>query len=220
MLKKLDLKKITAVCIDGRDLTNSDINHYNLVFNHMKRSADFYRILWVGKKNLNIENVDYYHVDGMSIGDYSNFCIKKLNILVESEFCLVFQSDGFIINPDIWRDSFYDYDYIGAPWPLYLGWPKEGSQVGNGGFSLRSKKFLEVASQMPESTHNEDAYIVITRKDDLSKNNIKIAPLEVAKDFSVENPLDDNHNIETSFGFHSKSLLPEVLSRKIKNENV
>jgi hypothetical protein len=49
----------------------------------------------------------------------------------------------------------------------------------------------------------------------LEDNNIKIAPLEVAINFSVENPIDDSHNIYTCFGFHSKELLIEVLKNKI-----
>ena len=39
---------------------------------------------------------------------------------------------------------FFDYDYIGAPWPNNFV-----NRVGNGGFSLRSKKFLELTAKIP-----------------------------------------------------------------------
>ena len=35
---------------------------------------------------------------------------------------LTIWTDGFIVHPEMWRDEFLKYDYIGAPWPL----PKEG----------------------------------------------------------------------------------------------
>ncbi len=42
--------------------------------------------------------------------------IKRINSYVATPFALVIQYDGFILNPDAWRDEFLDYDYIGAPW--------------------------------------------------------------------------------------------------------
>ena len=84
--------------------------------------------------------------------DYSRFMIYNLNEHVDSDFALTIQHDGFIINPNAWRDDFLDYDYIGAPWP----WREQGFvtpfgehiSVGNGGFSLRSKKLLELPTKV------------------------------------------------------------------------
>ena len=36
-----------------------------------------------------------------------------MNMLI-TDFVLTIQHDGFILNPDAWRDDFFDYDYIGA----------------------------------------------------------------------------------------------------------
>jgi len=47
---------------------------------------------------------------------YSSFMIKRINSYVATPFALVIQYDGFILNPDAWRDEFLDYDYIGASW--------------------------------------------------------------------------------------------------------
>ena len=31
---------------------------------------------------------------------------------------MVVHADGFIVHPEMWRDEFLDYDYIGSPWPI------------------------------------------------------------------------------------------------------
>jgi hypothetical protein len=47
---------------------------------------------------------------------HSSFRVKQLNTYVDTPFALVFQYDGFILNPGAWQDEYLDYDYIGALW--------------------------------------------------------------------------------------------------------
>ena len=77
---------------------------------------------------------------------------------------LVIQDDGHIVNPSLWDEEFLKYDYIGLPWPFEDSWiekqlkeqrpiirkvyPK--NRVGNGGFSLRSRKFLEFSDSFKD----------------------------------------------------------------------
>lgn len=42
--------------------------------------------------------------------------IKELNKYIETDYVLIVQYDGFILNPKAWMDEFLEYDYIGAPW--------------------------------------------------------------------------------------------------------
>ena len=87
-----------------------------------------------------------------SIHDYNYYCIYNLTRHIDTDYCLLVQPDGFVINPDKWDDEWYNYDYIGAPWP----WREQGFvtpfgehiAVGNGGFSLRSKKLLDVPGKV------------------------------------------------------------------------
>jgi hypothetical protein len=178
----------------------------------MMDRVDFYDVKVFTTSDIGVHGIKNIIIDPMGIGEYSNFCVTYLNEHIDSDFCLVFQDDGFILNPHLWDDSFYDYDYIGAPWPLYIGWPKEGEQVGNGGFSLRSKKFLESSSRLPRTMSNEDTYLVCKNRKILESDGIKIAPVEVARKFAIEFPLDDQHNINNCFGFHAKSLLDSAVN--------
>lgn len=58
--------------------------------------------------------------------------------LFSSEKILLFQEDSIIFRSNI--EDFLDYDYIGAPWPLHTN--DTQGRVGNGGFSLRTRKIM------------------------------------------------------------------------------
>jgi len=73
--------------------------------------------------------------------EYSEFIIKNLSKYITTSHVLVIQADGYVINGDAWNDEFLQYDYIGAPW-LYL----DGRNVGNGGFSLRSRRLQDIVA--------------------------------------------------------------------------
>jgi len=68
---------------------------------------------------------------------------------IDTEFCLVVQRDGFILNPGKWDNEWLRLDYIA---PLFMQY----DIVGSGGFSLRSKRMMEtIAGDWPkwDGTH-------------------------------------------------------------------
>ena len=71
--------------------------------------------------------------------------IKRLDRFIDSDFVLVVQWDGYVLNASRWRDEFLLFDYVGARWPHH----DDAYIVGNGGFSLRSRELLK-ALQDPE----------------------------------------------------------------------
>lgn len=60
--------------------------------------------------------------------------VYELGDYIETDFVMLVHYDGFIVHPELWRDEFLDYDYIGAPWPL----PKEGTIPPTGTFTATS----------------------------------------------------------------------------------
>ena len=138
-------------------------------------------------------------IDHMSINSkqaYSKFILQELHKHIHTDFVLIVQWDGYIINPDAWNDQFLEYDYIGAVWP----WHIEGRRVGNGGFSLRSRVLCELTAS-PDfvyTNENEDDQICHANRDFLEDQGMKFAPEEIARYFSFERELS---NIKT-FGFH------------------
>ena len=57
------------------------------------------------------------HIESVTnIDAYSNFVVHKLNSYIDTDFVLLIQYDGFILNPSAWQAEYLKYDYIGAPW--------------------------------------------------------------------------------------------------------
>jgi hypothetical protein len=133
-----------------------------------------------------------------STAAYSNFVFKRLPALVETPYVLIVQWDGYVVDPSAWRPVFRDYDYIGARWPRVRG----RMSVGNGGFSLRSRKFMEALSDPRftlDENVNSDWFVCRTLRPALERDHgICFATPRVADRFSYE-------SIEPrkpSFGFH------------------
>lgn len=129
---------------------------------------------------------------------YSEFVLRRLAGHIATPFVLLVQWDGYIVDPDRWSDEFLHYDYIGAPWH----WHGDGMTVGNGGFSLRSRRLLELMTTpgLPERGEQpEDHYICRTLRPLLeSRHGIRFAPQALAERFAYE----CSHPEEPTFGFH------------------
>ncbi len=151
-----------------------------------------------------------------NINDYNYFVFRHLGTYIDTPFCLMIQYDSWIINPDLWDDNWLKYDYIGAPWVIkndaYL-WNGIHIRVGNGGFSLRSKKLLDLPNNynLPlleeQGWYNEDGNICIYHRKTMLEHGIRYAPVSVAAKFSYEVPVPENTGVKT-FGFH-KNYPPE-----------
>jgi len=137
--------------------------------------------------------------------EYSEFVLKNLTNQITTSHALIIQWDGFVINPTAWSSDFLDFDYIGAPWPQF-----QHHTVGNGGFSLRSKRLLECLAD-PEIilSHPEDLCICRSNRQLLEdKHAIRFAPADVAEHFSVER----HHKKKDTFGFHGIFNIPDLFS--------
>ena len=179
-------------CVDiNRLLVAIEISSLELEFDDIKiltsQSSD-------RKKIVKIDEVK-------SINEYNQFIIKRLNNHINTDFVLIIQHDGFVLNPKAWTGDYLNYDYIGAPW-----WEKGKFIVGNGGFSLRSKKLLNLLQsddviQIPND-EPEDWFICVTMRHYLEGKGIKFAPVPLAKKFSLEGNEKLGIKWADQFGFH------------------
>lgn len=146
---------------------------------------------------------------------YSKFCIQELHKHITTEHMLICQHDGYVNNWQAWDNDWLQYDYIGAPWHY-----NDGYAVGNGGFSLRSRRLMEIVATDPkiEITHPEDHHICRTYRAYLEKNyGIKFAPLEVAEKFSFEGYMQPTKILSNQFGVHGTNPR-KVVAKPIKTE--
>lgn len=144
---------------------------------------------------------------------YNEYVFLNLGKHVNTSHCLLVQYDSWILNADVWDNDWLQYDYCGAPWPKvensYMANNGDRVNVGNGGFSLRSKKLCDLPFKMnwnlkqEQSFFNEDGNICCYWRREMLENGIKYAPVEVAAKFSYENPIiENNFGKMKTFGFH------------------
>ena len=141
-----------------------------------------------------------------SRGDYSRFMLRELADHVGTAHALCVQWDGFVLNGAAWEPAFLEFDYVGAVWPHF----SDGHDVGNGGFSLRSRRLLEACRQLPfDGVEAEDVVIGRKCRSELEASGIRFAPANVARRFAYERSAPTGRE----FGFHGAYNLVEQLSR-------
>jgi hypothetical protein len=141
----------------------------------------------------------------MSYQQYSLFTMYCLHMYIKTSHCLIVQDDGWVLNGKNFKPEYYEYDYIGAPChaglkdgKLYFSYTWQSVQdplvVQNGGFSLRSRKFLKCLAKRglmyrffgAEPMCNEDVQLTTILRPQLEKLGMKFAPLELSREFSME----------------------------------
>lgn len=167
-----------------------------------------------------------------SIDDYNYYMIYQLWRHVETEFALIVQADGYVLNPELWHPEYLEFDYIGAPWPTsqhaYIDPFGNHQRVGNGGFSLRSKRLLEVPNRidipfevnrsdfynhMGVNLLSEDGNICVHNRHLYLEDGCSFAPFDVALRFSIEKRLFQRAFART-FGFHKKIPIQSLIRDK------
>ena len=143
------------------------------------------------------------------IADYNRLITRTLAEHLRCDHVLVVQYDGFVLHPDAFETEFLAYDYIGAPWP-----GQADADVGNGGFSLRSRRLVDTVASLPYDTSAEAEDLFICRSARALLENhagLRFAPRALATRFSVEYPAVPHR----TYGFHGIFHLPAVYRQDI-----
>lgn len=199
-MSKIKLPNVTLVCVDTANIKNA-VNAVQNCMEHVQfGSVKFFSLFPEG--DTDVGEVECYSIPEIkSIEDYSHFIFFKLYRYIETDFVMICQHDWFIVNPKAWDPNFLKYDYIGAPW-----WYEDNHNVGNGGFSIRSRRLMEYM-QNDETLidwrgyHPEDDRICRQYRPELEAAGFRFAPEHLAARFSWEgNGKYPKYN--GSFGFH------------------
>ncbi len=206
------LNNVTLVSV-----TSVNLDRTIRALNYSSKLINFNEVLLLTDKDVSSEDIKTIQIDKLDYIGYSKFIIYELHKYINTDFALIIQDDGFIINPESWSDNFLNYDYIGAPFPI----PKNNDnisyrdpfgvlqRVGNGGFSLRSKKLLELPNKLNLEWKsyfgywNEDGFFAVHNKHILEENGCIFPSPEIAAKFSIEHETPETINI-IPFGFHGK----------------
>jgi len=226
----INLPSVTLVCLTSIDLPKAIMS-----IKHCCQYIKFADVKLITHENIETDGTFKVEKSPKfnNLQMYSDYLLGNLTQHFETTHCLHIQMDGLVSNPYMWTDEYLNYDYIGAPWSSHLvgdilnkislgqdqnGTPFETNiptlkdynvqnyRVGNGGFSLRSKKLCDLTKKYVGKYPNksEDCIMCFYEKGELVNNGIKYAPAELAGKFSVEYPTEFNINkdISRTFGFH------------------
>jgi hypothetical protein len=221
------LKQITLIAVDGRpEIFNTEMAHKALIYSQRNLIFGAVKLLTPLEPKHIDPRIEQVKIDPIESYDgYSHFIFKNLVDYVDTDFCLLVQADGFVTNSSAWDIGFLEYDYIGAPWPDTTAQRagadftvydiSQQGRVGNGGFSLRSRRLLEACAALNYEVFGhlpEDFVICRLLRTYLTDRGIRFAPLDLAARFSLELPVRDiPFNIDQSFGFHGRHFEPERL---------
>lgn len=210
----INLPQITLVAICGNEkFLNGTIRAAKVCAKHINFGA----LKILSNINTEVDGIDIIKIKELDQEAYSRFSMYELDSYIDTEYCLTFQWDGFVVNPNLWNNKFLDYDYIGAPWLN-----EKYNNVGNGGFSLRSQKFMQAAKTLEYNNKiqfqphipagqlitPEDWFVCNYSYDNMINMGVKFADVNTAYTFSVEHPsinkFYNRNDINTyrSFGFH------------------
>lgn len=206
---KLDLPDVTLVALDTvcHDLTMLAVKEctekaqFGAIHIHTNDFAP-YRRAEIDSTHFTIEPFP-------TVDDAMNYLWYGVPERIETSHFLMVQWDSGIVSPALWSDEFLRYDYVGAPW----GWHGDAYEVGNGGFSLRSRRLMQhIAEQRDKFPlgHPEDDFLCRRYRAELEHAGFRWAPIDTALRFSFERTGfsgPDRH-----FGYHGIFNWPRVFS--------
>jgi hypothetical protein len=207
----IDLSNVTLVSV-----ASVRVDKTIKALKYSSKDIKFGSVKLITHELINEPEITVINVEKMDYEQYNRFIVFELFKYIDTEFTLIIQDDGFVVNPNQWKSEFLNYDYLGAPWPLphddfsYKDKFNNLIRVGNGGFSLRSKKILSLATELNLEwksyfgNYNEDGFFTCHNRHIYEENGCVFAPLDVAKYFSHEIHIPENDGI-TPFGFHGKN---------------
>ena len=216
MKKKLMLPDVTLLAVTSTEMDEAQIS-MRISLHNIEFAKS--RLLCSSVPKQKYSDIEYVSIPPLnSVDMYNQMIFQDLHKYFETSHCLIVQADSFVVNSDLWKKEFLEYDYIGGPWPdkiqvnpnLLLNLEK--NPVGNGGFSLRSRKLVETTAKINFVSLNfpmkaEDVVICHFLYQEMIDNGIRFAPPKLAAQFSMEN-VDHlyGQNVNTVFGFHGKHL--------------
>lgn len=187
--------------INNCSLIAIDCYNYGGAVSSLKKSmaqCEFDKVLFFTDIEIEIEGIEVIKIPSISSKDeYSQFILKEVWKFIDTEFVLVTQHDSWVLNADSFDDGLYRVDYAGALWL-----ETDGLANGNGGFSWRSKKLMNIVGNDPfvSATTPEDVALCRVYRNYLeTKYGLVWATDELCEKFAFE--LKEPN--QSTFGFHS-----------------
>ena len=228
----MNLEKVTylSLVLNESEKKYQDIDSILRIGKNSSKGLNFgKKIIYTYKEpTIDPEDFEIKIIDEAPYEELGKIIYDFYNDSFETDFVINFHCDGFIQNPNAWDDNFLNYDYIGAPIYPNGAFPF----VGNGGFSLRSKRLCQKIKKLKDINYlpkylscfngsfisedfydklpfyykHEDVYIGLFCKDILDSYDFKIADLNTASKFSTEHLAFVNNATTQDFNIYNSSF--------------
>tara|TARA_R110000868_G_scaffold5867_6_gene34233 strand:- start:434 stop:1156 length:723 start_codon:yes stop_codon:yes gene_type:complete len=223
----VEYSDITLLGVDG-------VGNDRSILKALKYSMQFFpnakvKFLTAGTHEPIDPRIEHIAIRNLNYDDFSKFSLQELHQYFDTKFMIYCHGDGFATSADPWCDAFLEFDYLGAPWPKY-NLERSSSRwdlvkkayyesnktycVGNGGFSLRTKKLMEEVSRLYKDEYYqipEDLVIAIIMRKELETKGFQFTNhIPLASRFSCEAPFIDGYicSSDKSVGFHCGDTHP------------
>jgi len=227
--EKINLPNVTLLAA-----TSIEVDMTHLALRISSRNINFGEIKLLSSivpEKLHPE-IEYVKIPNLNIEKYNRLILEDLHKYFKTTHCLIVQADSFVVDANLWKEEFLNFDYIGAPWPNKVNADSgiilnlENNPVGNGGFSLRSQKLAKATAKINYKSlkfpiKSEDIIICYYLYKEMINDGIKFASPQLAAQFSMEN---ENHlygqDVNTVFGFHGKQFRNYFLNKYSLRESI
>lgn len=193
---KLQLPNVTLIC-----LTNQKFAEHKAAIDASCEQINFgaVKLIWDEKCT--------------SIDEWNRKIVYELHQYINTSHALLIHGDGWVANPECWKEDWLQYDFAGSPFPLpiddfsYRDIYGKVQRVGNS-VGLRSKKLLELPAKLGlpwqpfHGFFNEDGWFSVGNRHIFEKEGCIFMPFEEALYFGREHELSENKMIDKTFVFH------------------
>ena len=192
--ERLELPKVTLIAV-----TSVNVEATVQALENCLKQIDFAECKLFTSASVRLDNPEIQLVPIKQLDSaerYSQFVLSELFEYVGTSHCLIVQWDGYVLDARRWRPDFLEFDYIGATWPQF----DDGYNVGNGGFSLRSRRLMEACRRDGfQISHPEDVAICRINRPFLELEcGMVFADRAMAERFAFERTAPAS----PTFGFH------------------
>lgn len=208
----LDLSNVTLVSIDSAadhySKSNIRLAAISRIVPEILKEIKFGDVLMINPfgKNADLLDISFKRLWDdkdviKSISWLNNYIIKVLPKLIKTEWYLIIQWDGFVVNAQKWTNDFLSYPFLGG-----------GHTMLNGGFSLRNTETMLKISTINDSfgVGAEDGFYSAFL-DIPNVRNKKNTPFKIPwPNETIINKFcfwDSSNSNETPFGWHRHGYL-------------
>ena len=208
--KIINLNDVSLICV-----ATTEVEKAAMALRFSMLNINFEKVILLSNYNpWNLgEKIEFTRINKFNnVDEWCKFIVFDLYNYIETKYILLIHPDGFVVNPQLWKKEFLNYDFIGAPWPKpkdsfsYRTNDGEVVRVGNS-VSIRSKKLLELPKILNLKwkpffgNYNEDGFLCVHNRKILLENGVKFADKKIAYQFGIENHLSEFKSSK-AFTFH------------------